>query len=333
MKIDIFSHISTPKYKDSLSKLTSANPMGQQRAYNSAIRLSDIDARLKMMDQFEDYVQILTLGEPPIEQVAGQGETGELAKVANDSLAELVTKYPDKFVAAVGVLPLNNIDAAVKEIDRAINDLKLKGVLVYTNVNNKPLDSSEFLPIYEKMAYYDLPIWIHPTKDWDCADYKTEDRSYHRTIGLYDWPHETTIAMHRLACSGLLEKFPNLKFITHHCGGTLPYLAGRIVEMGARKFLTDPAPFQTLTKEPIEYLKMFYGDTANYGKVSALMCGYDFFGSEHMLFGTDMPEGSYSEPGVVGLKLAVKGIDCMPISDLDKKKIYEGNAQRILRLK
>jgi predicted TIM-barrel fold metal-dependent hydrolase len=332
LKIDIFSHISTLEYKNAISKINLLEPKVQERAILFGTTLSNLDARFEWMDKFENYVNVLTFAEPPIELIPDLKKAEELAKIANNSMAELVVKYPDKFIAAVASLPMNNMDATLKEVDRAIKELKMRGVQIYSNVNGKPLDSPEFLPLYEKMAQYDLPIWIHPARGQDHADYKTETRTFYGAVGLYGWPHETSVAMARLACSGVLEKYPNLKFITHHCGGTVPYLAGRVSELGSRSRITDEAKVKKLTKEPIDYLKMFYGDTAIYGEVPALMCGYYFFGPEHMLFGTDMPLGSISKPGIAGLEAAIKGIDQMPISDSDRKKIYEGNAKRLLHL-
>lgn len=325
MKIDIFSHIFPQKYKDSIVKVATSNTpaLGRIKDERHAI-LSDLDARFKMMDEFEGYTNVLTLAEPPIEQIAESEKAVELARIANDQMAELVTKYPDRFVAAVAALPMNDVDSALKEVDRAINDLKLKGVQVYTSINDKPLDSPEFLPLYEKMSQYDLPIWIHPIGG-------TGEEINH-IVSCCSWPHETSVAMARLVCSGILEKYPNLKFITHHCGGTIPYLAGRIAELGAKDLLQGVAKFQPLTREPIEYLKMFYGDTAIYGQVPALMCGYHFFGAEHMLFGTDMPLGSHTEPGIFGVRAAVVGIDQMEISIEEREKIYAGNARRLLCL-
>jgi uncharacterized protein len=332
LKIDIFSHISTLKYRDALAKLDNLDPQFKERAIMFASTLSNLEERFGWMDQFDGYTNVLTLAEPPLEKIADPYKTAELAVIANDSLAELVAKYPDRFIAAVAVLPMNNIDAALREVDRAISELKMKGILIYSNINGKPLDSHEFLPLYEKMVKYDLPIWIHPARDQNSIDYRTETRNYYSAVGALGWPHETSVAIARLACSGVLAKYPGLKFITHHCGGTVPYLGGRVAELGGGNRMTDKPTVHQLTKEPVEYMKMFYGDTAIYGDVSALMCGFNFFGPEHILFGTDMPLGSFSKPGVAGLELAIKGIDRMPISDSDRKMIYEGNARRLLYL-
>lgn len=333
MKIDIFSHIYPPGYREALQKMMIPGPESSQRVARFQPVLYDVDIRFKLMDEFEGYVQVLTPAEPPIEKAVSPDKAAELARIANDGMAELIIKYPDRFVAGVAALPMNDIDAALDEVDRAVGSLNLKGVEVYSNINDKPLDSPEFMPLYEKMEQYDLPIWIHPTGGDEYADYKTEKVSIYRIRALFGWPNETSVAMARLAYSGILERYPKLKIITHHCGGVVPYLAGRIEELGAiDKILSETEAFTPLSKKPVEYLKMFYGDTAIYGQVPALMCGYHFFGPEHMLFGTDMPLGSLSEEGVAGVRAGIRGIDRMGIDDSARKMIYEENARRLLHI-
>ena len=144
MKIDIFCHILPEKYDQALSKVGSTNPRIQSRATGYPPALLKLEARFEIMDKFEGLLQVPNLAEPPLEQVTDAEKAVDLAKIVNDNLAELVTKYPNRFASAVAALPMNNIDAALKEVDRAINDLKLRGVLVYSSVNDKPLDSPEF---------------------------------------------------------------------------------------------------------------------------------------------------------------------------------------------
>jgi predicted TIM-barrel fold metal-dependent hydrolase len=122
--------------------------------------LTDRDARLRILDEFEDMVQVLSVTVPPLEEIVNPEEAAELARIANDEMAELVNKYPNRFVGAVAGLPMNDVDAALRETDRAIKDLKFKGVQIASSINGKPLDRPEFLGLYEKMAQYDLPIWI-----------------------------------------------------------------------------------------------------------------------------------------------------------------------------
>lgn len=328
MIIDIFNHITPVKYAEAVQKIA---PSLERFNLKGPSPLHNIEERFKIMDLFEDMTQVLTLCGPNIESIAGPEKAAYLAMIANDELAELVARYPDRFLAAVAVLPMNNIDATLKEADRAINDLNLKGVLVFTNVNDKPLDSPEFLPLYEKMEKYNLPVWIHPARGIEYPDYRTEDRSRYGIDGGLDLPHETTVAMARLSYSGILEKYPGLKFITHHCAGTIPYMASRLIEFQDSQPQHEAPEHAPLAKKLVDYLKMFYTDTATYGGLSTLMCCFAFFGAEHMIFGTDMPM-SMSEPGISGVRLAINAIDQMAIGDSARKKIYEDNARRLLNL-
>lgn len=330
MKIDVFPHIIPPKYKEALYKVA---PSGFyiQNVIDSTPTLFDLDIRFRIMDKYEDLMQVLTLSAPPVELIADSQKAVELAKLANDEMAELVLKYPSRFAAAVACLPMNNIDAALKEVDRAINDLKFRGVQISTPINDKPLDSPEFLPLYEKMAQYNLPIWIHPERPADYPDYRTEDRSRYMIFHVFGWPYETAAAMTRLVFSGILERYPNLKFITHHCGGMVPYLEERIIGAYDHAEMRRGAKYkQGLTKAPIEYFKMFYYDTSIYGNTAGLMCSYAFCGADHLLFGTDMPYDN--QLGDRYIRQTIQAIEQMDISDLEKRKIFEGNARRLLRL-
>jgi predicted TIM-barrel fold metal-dependent hydrolase len=279
------------------------------------------------MDKYSDYIQVLTFSTPPVEIAANPEESIDLARRGNDELAELIAKYPSRFIAGVANLPMNDIEAALKEADRAVKELALRGVLVYSNINGKPLDSPESMPLYQKMAEYDLPIWIHPRRDITVPDYTTERFSKYKLYGSLGWPYETQLAMSRLVCNGVLERYPNIKFITHHCGGGMPFLGRRVSNwLSSGLSQTAESGSFNFAKEPIEYFRMFYGDTANIGDKPVLECGYAFFGASHMLFGTDMPFGRDV------INEAIGAITGMSISNAEKKLIFEDNARKLLHL-
>jgi aminocarboxymuconate-semialdehyde decarboxylase len=330
MKIDIFPHILPVKYKEALYKMA---PPGFyiQDVIETLPTLFDLEHRFRIMDKFEGLMQVLTLSAPPIEQIGDSRKAVDLAKLANDEMAELVLKYPDRFAGAVAALPMIDMDATLKEVDRAINDLRFRGVQINTPINNKPLDSPEFLPLYEKMSQYHLPIWIHPVREADFADYRTEKRSKYMIFHIFGWPYETAAAMTRLVFSGVLEKYPNLKIITHHCGSMIPYLEQRIIGAYDHAEMLRGARYkQGLTKSPIEYFKMFYNDTAIYGSTPGLMCAYAFCGADHLLFATDFPYDS--QFGERYIRQTIQSIEQMNISDKEKKMIFEDNARKLLRL-
>ncbi len=338
MKIDIFPHIIPVKYKEALYKRTMSEKGSHGRREVDKIEalpsLFDLDVRFRIMDKYEGLLQVLTLGAPAVEDIAGPKDVIELARIANDGMAELVRKYPDKFVAAVACLPMNDMDAAMKELERAITELGFKGVQISSDINGKPLDSPEFTPLFEKMAYYNLPILIHPeTKAADeVSDYPGETESKYLIHVNFRWPYRTTLAMTRLALSGIFEKYPTLKIITHHCGAMVPFFAERIRVsfLTFEKFGMRPKFGHHLTKRPIDYYRMFYADTATNGSTPALMCGYAFFGADRMLFGTDFPYDA--QLGDIFIRQGIAAIEEMNISDSEKKKIFEGNARELFRL-
>jgi predicted TIM-barrel fold metal-dependent hydrolase len=329
LKIDAYAHIVPPRYMKALYKV--APEMHDQQILPSP-SLYDLEARFRIMDKYEPIRQVLTLGRIPVEHAAKPAKAAELARMADDEMAELVLKYPDRFVAALATLAMNDIDAALKETERAIKELKFKGAYLHTPVDEKPLDLPEFLPLYEMMCQFDLPIVIHPMRKISHPDYLTEKESKYMMFSLFGWPYDTTSAMARLVCSGIMEKYPYLKIVTHHCGGMVPFYAERIrqfTQIFERGRIRGQWP--ELKKEAIDYYKMFYADTAIYGNPSALMCGYAFFGADHLLFGIDFPLGD-TEHGDRNYRQTINAIEQMDIPDGDKKKIYEDNARRIMRL-
>ncbi|MFC1868962.1 amidohydrolase family protein [Thermodesulfobacteriota bacterium] len=323
-KIDIFPHILTKRFKEVLFK----KPKNSFYMKADTVRpaLWDLDLRFKSMDKFEGYKQVLTLSAPPLEFAFSPKEAVDVARMANDEMAELVNKYPDRFVAGVASLPLNDIDASVRETERAIKDLKLKGIQMFSTVNGIPIDRPQFLGIYEKMAEYDLPIWLHPCGDDSLPDYPDEKHSKYTLSLSFGWPYQTTMAMSRLVYSGIMEKYPNLKVITHHCGAMLPYFMARAQPA------MEPGEVMKVSKPPMKYFKRFYGDTVLGKNVPALMCGHAFFGTDHMLFGSDYPFPGGPKFYNAALGGGIKAVGAMPVSGEDKAKIYAKNARRLLRL-
>jgi uncharacterized protein len=329
LKIDAYSHIVPAKYRQELFKLA---PEMHDRQVMVCPPLYDLDHRFRIMDKYEPLRQVLTLGRIPVEHFCGPEKAADLAMLANEEMAEMVFKYRDRFVGALATLAMNNMDAALKEAERAIRDLKFKGVYLHTPVDEKPLDSPEFLPLYEMMSEYDLPIVIHPMRRITHPDYLTEKESKYNMFALFGWPYDTTSAMARLVFSGIMEKFPNLKIVTHHCGGMVPFFSERI-----RQF-TQQADFRRgvekgsgMKKQAIEYFRQFYADTAIYGNHEALKCGHTFFGPDKILFGIDFPLGD-TELGDRNYRQTINAIEQMEISDEERKKIYEDNARKLMKL-
>ena len=331
LKIDAYAHIVPPKYKDYLYKIA---PKQVDTKITNNPSLYDMDYRFRLMDPYEPLRQVLTLAWPPVEEVAGPDKTPEIARVANDEMAQLVAKHPERFITAIAALPMNNMDEALKEAERAMRDLRFRGVYVHTPICNKPLDLPEFFPLFEMMTKYDLPIYIHPMRLIDHADYRTEPESKYNMQGTFGWPYETTAVMARLVFSGIMEKYPGLKIVTHHCGGMVPFFADRIEELShlwERGLARTQGERPLFTKAIIDYFRLFYADTALYGNPSALMCGYDFFGADRLIFGADFPLGD-TERGARILRKTINAIERMEITGDVRKQIYEDNARKLMRL-
>jgi len=327
LKIDAYAHIVPPRYGKEIAKLF---PKIFNRQILPCPVLYDLDARFRVMDKYEPLRQVLTLGRIPTEHLAGPEQAAELARLANDEMAELVNRHRDRFCGALATIAMTDMDEALKETDRCIKDLRFNGVYVHTPVDEKPLDNPEFLPLFEKMADYDLPIVIHPMRKIDHPDYLTEKESKYMMFSLFGWPYDTTAAMARLVFSGIMETYPTLKVVTHHMGGLVPFYAERIRQF-AQLHTLRYGNEMNLKKDPIEYFKAFYADTAIYGHTPGLMCGYDFFGPDHVIFGIDFPLGDI-ENGDRNYRQTINAIEAMPIPEEDKKKIYEDNARKLMRL-
>jgi len=298
--------------------------------------LYDLDERLAMMRGFPGYRQVLTLSSPPIELLGGPDESPALARLANDGMAAMCRKYPHKFPAFVASLPMNNPAAALEEMDRAIEALGARGIQVLTSVNSRPLDDADFFAVFERITNkHRLPVWMHPARPASRADYAGEEKSKYEIWQVLGWPFESSVAMARIVFSGLFDRLPELRLITHHCGGMLPYFSGRAetlwAQLGSRS--VDPAEsqvLQSLQKKPMEYFKMFYGDTVLGGSVSALRCGLDFFGADHVVFASDCPFDP--EEGPMFIREGIRSIESLQLAEDDKRKIYFGNAIGLLGL-
>ena len=336
MKLDIFPHILPRRYFDRMVEI--APDRGAIKRWLNIPVLYDLEARLRMMEEFRDYQQILTLSLPAIEFVAEPDRSPELARIANDGMAEISARYPDRFPGFVASLPMNNVVASLTEITRAIEGLGARGIQIFTNVNGRPLDEPEFAPIFERMHAYDLPIWMHPARGPGMSDYATEKKSKYEIWWLFGWPYETSAAMARMVFAGFFERWPGLKIITHHMGAMVPFFEARIAlgmdQLGSRTADEDYAPIleamSAQGKRPVDYFRLFYNDTSVNGSRSAIRCGLDFFGADHCLFGTDCPFDP--EGGPLFIRETIRAIDSLELPREDREKLYVRNAQHMLRL-
>lgn len=334
-KIDIYNHVMPPAYLELVKK--HGKEAGMIRRVSSLRMLWDIPARVQMLDQWPEVQQVLTLSVPAPEMLGGPDQSPEFARVANDGMAQMCKDFPHKFPAFVASLPMNNPAAALEEMDRAIDKLGARGIQILTNVNSRPLDDPDFFAIFERITnHHKLPVWMHPARPATRADYVGEEKSKYEIWQVLGWPFESSVAMARIVFSGLLDRLPELRLITHHCGGMIPYFEGRAetlwAQLGSRS--VDPAESQvlgSLKKKPMEYFKMFYGDTVLGGSSSALRCGLDFFGADKVVFASDCPFDP--EEGPMFIREGIRSIEDLNLAEDDKRRIYFGNAIGLLGIK
>jgi len=330
-RIDAWTHIFPAAYFARLQTMVSA--AGPLRRWLELTSLYDLDRRFRLMDAFADYRQVLTPSMPPIEDLADGPLAVELAQMMNDGLADLVTRHPNRFPAFAAALSLHDIDAALVEIARA-HAMGAIGFQLCTHVRGMPLDHPRFVPVFDEIARLGLVIWLHPVRG-PVPDYPTEKKSRYEIWWCFGWPYDSSVAMARLVFSGLFDRHPNLRIITHHMGAMIPYFAGRIVqgwglEMGAR---TPPADIDLLPvplKRPAEdYFKMFLADTALSGAIAATRCGLDYFGADKVLFASDFPFDA--EGGKYLVRETIKALDALELTQPARRKIDFENIADIIR--
>ncbi len=335
MKIDIFNHIFPRTFFD---KMVSVSPKGKDilKRVREIPAIVDLDERFRIMDRFTGYVQVICLGAPPIEAFGPPPVSTDMAKLANDGMADFVSKHRARFPAFIASLPMNDPEGLLAETKRAIGELGAVGVQIPTNVLGRPLDRPETMPLFDLMVELDRPIWLHPTGGADFPDYKTEPKSHYEIWQVLGWPYETSVTMAHLVFAGLFDKHPDIKIITHHMGAMIPYFEGRVGpgwdQLGSRTSDEDyTLLLKKLKKRPLDYFHMFYADTALMGAREATNCGLKFFGTDRVLFATDAPFDP--EKGSAFIRWGIEVIDSLDITPEQRNAIYEGNARRLLKLK
>lgn len=325
--IDVHTHIYPSEYLKYLEQRTNYpklvhDPTEGMVIWDQGVRAGHVDAKGHvdadyrvsfMANECSIGTQAVTLTVPGTFRFGP--ESTKWARWINDYYAKLNEKYPENY-ACFMTLPLNDVGASLDEMDRAYNDRGLKGVGLFTNVDGKYLDEPEFHPIFEKAAKYGLPIFMHPGLPV-VSEYLGK---YRIPIPLWGYTYETTIFFTRLVWNGVLDKFPDVKFIATHLGGFIPYQFERI-DYAFRGYSREFG--YKLSNPPSYYFRRIYYDAVNFHK-PAVMEALMTFGSDRILLGTDYAH-RVGDP-----KRAVPNIKELPIAEEDKEKILTGNARTVL---
>jgi aminocarboxymuconate-semialdehyde decarboxylase len=273
-----------------------------------------LEDRIEAMKKYGIDMEVLTLTTPGVERETPERGV-KLARITNDGYGEIVAKYPDTFTA-LATLPMQDPEASTEELERAVNDLGLKGAMIFSNVNGKPLDSKEFIPLYEKAENLGIPLFIHPTSPANAVNMDS-----YRLVPILGFGVDTSLAILRLVFSGILERVQNLKIVATHTGGVFPYLRGRI----DRGYDAYPECKVNISKAPSNYLKKIWLDTVCYNE-DVLMSSYAFVGARKMVLGTDYPHQ------ITDMEKAVGRIESLNIPEEEKEMILEKNAAELLKI-
>jgi aminocarboxymuconate-semialdehyde decarboxylase len=325
-KIDVFCHIFPKRLVKSLtpSQLPSILSMGQNSNF------VDPGYRVRVMDKYGIEMEALTVSLPSFWEKIPKKDRRRLTKLSNDTLAEITDEFPDRLIP-IASTPDPADPNALDELDRAVNELGMRGCMVFSNVDGKPLDSPDFDPFFTRIEKYNLPVLLHPITQ----QYFPWIREYNLTQ-IFGWPFDTSLAMARIVFGGVLERHPNLKIIAHHVGAMIPHFSERIRGMYdlsakiGKDFSGQVLGKSLLQKHPLHYFKMFYADTVTNGGLSSLRCGYEFYGANRILFATDYPFGP--ERGERWTRLVEENVEDLGITKDEKEAIFHENARKLLRL-
>lgn len=337
MKIDAFCHIMPEAfYTRFLGMDGTPHSANLKKRVSNIPSLVDMDVRFRQMDEFGDYRQIINIAAPPVEDLGSPAISREMSRIGNEAMAELVRNHPDRFAGFCACVPMDDPDAAVEELEYATGQLGALGAQIYTHVHEQPMDDGRFEPFFQMAAKNQYLLQVHPCRSSEWSDYPGEARSKYEIWWTFGWEYDLSAFMARTVFSGVLERHPDLLMLIHHGGSMVPHFSGRVGpgwdQLGARTpdHQKEDIEGYPLTKRPIDYFRMMYADTAMFGAAHALRCSIDFYGVDHILFGSDSPYDPERGPGYI--RSTIKNLEGMGLEQHELDAIYHGNVSRLLKL-
>jgi len=323
--IDFHNHFYPPEYLEAIQigpsnvKVTydsDSNPLLHYPGdYNIIVPgHRDLAVREEVLKKSGIDKQVLTFTSPGT-HIESPEQAVKLARIVNDILAKIISERKERFTA-LATLPLNDPSASVRELEYSVSHLGLKGAMLFSNVNGTALSDERYWPLYEKAEELQAVMYIHPI-----YPVGVEAMTEYWLMPLVGFTFDTTLAAAKLIFSGVVEKFPGIKWILAHLGGAIPYLAERL-DRGYQAFQECR---ENIRKPPSQYLKDFYYDTVNFD-LGALKLAIDFAGPDHLLAGSDYPHQ------IGSLEKMVESIGKMNISEEEKVGVAGENAARLLGL-
>jgi aminocarboxymuconate-semialdehyde decarboxylase len=221
---------------------------------------------------------------------------------------------------------MNAPEAAAREVARVAADPRCVGLQIHTNILGEALDHPKFAPIFEAASKAGLAILLHPNRNAAFADYAGEEWSRYEIWQVLGWPYETSVAMARMVLSGMFDRYPGIRVLTHHLGGMIPFFEGRVAwkSLGTRSSREDyTGVLEGLRRKPLDYFRDFYGDTAMTLSRGTFTCGFEFFGAGRVVFATDCP---FPNGGTDRMRSILTTLDGMDLDAADRARIMHANA-------
>jgi aminocarboxymuconate-semialdehyde decarboxylase len=313
--IDFHAHIVTPQFEKLAFELYPFHVPFYKSLINSSNKMNDVSERIKDIDSKGVDVQVLSLPEHPIDYMKVP-DAIKVSKLYNDELSEFIRKAPEGRFLGLAALPLKSVEASIEELERCVQDYGFKGFLVQTDVDGKPLDASEFWPIYEAALRLGVVVFIHGTVQM--MPRQLEEYTMNWMVG---YAFNISYATLRLIVSGLLDKLPDLKLVSSELGGYLPFISHRLDRFYEKWYGGTGAKCK---QPPTYYLKQIYYDNASLYTTGSLMCAYESAGPDRIMMGSNYPAP------VIGTVESIKAISQLPIPDEEKQKILHRNAEKLL---
>jgi predicted TIM-barrel fold metal-dependent hydrolase len=331
-KIDAHTHFSPPKFLE-FAERTEGRSFPLTPLYRTLSALTEIQPRIDLLDRNEIDMHVL-VPVPWIEAFhkiyADPALAAQAARLMNDELAEVVAAHPRRF-RGVAILPVVDPDAMVAELHRAVTQLGFVGAYVAVGPTAKRMDHPDYEHLYRALVELDATLWLHPSRPPVIPDYPDEKMSQYYEWQIVGWPHDTTSAMFRIVFSGVFDRHPSLRIVTHHHGAYVPLLAPRLAaNWPLMERVGLPMPTK-ISKPFVEHFRKFYCDTAASGFApKALELAVDFFGPDRVLFGSDAPFDVHN--GQMFISETLRSIDAMAIPPETRTAILSKNAAQILKL-
>lgn len=274
--------------------------------------MTDPARRIEDMDRAGIDVEVLSLSTPNV-YFAPPERQAEVARLVNDAYADLAARHPTRFKGFASI-PMDDPDAALRELDRTQGELRMTGVIVLSNINGRALTDPRYRPFFVECDRRRVCVFIHPMIPASAEPFAEF------VLGpIIGFPFDTTLAVARLCYAGVFRELPNIRWILGHLGGAVPYLMERM-DNGWRDFAECRVNIDEL---PSVYLKRLYFDTVSFSAPS-LRLTRELVGADHMVMGSDYPHllGSIDR--------AVSSIESLDIPAVDKDRIFSGTAHAIL---